>query len=494
MTSAGQNLVKEKSNNLTLLIKAYTSRAIVRTLCGDSKLAINDLEGALSLAEKYGYEKSCAECNLHLSKLYSSIGKYTKMYKCIKIAYNIYKKLHNKKGVALSLSNLGNFYAYLANHKKALKYHLLALQNAANQNNPNMLAFIFNNIGVMYFWAGDYQKARIYIMKSLRMREKSGDKQGLAMGMTNIGATYYYQGKVKEYISYNKQALNMQSKIGDKQGAAMSLNNIGLAYDLIGDMNSAFKYYDKSRGIFNLTGNLRYYAIGLLNTSHSYIKTGNYHNALEDCKKSLKILESLRDTLYICENLIICSEIYRELNKLEKARACLNRVEKFANKIKSTKILISLNLEKGELFLIESQQKDNQLAPERLVEAMRWALLVEEYAKREKSKIGIGKATLLQARIMYKNKKYQKSMKTRITIRDKFNTAIEICSSTKDRVEYASACYHYGEFLAWVSDFQSARKYLCSSKGIYSKACNTAYLEKIAQIEKIIKEKQANIV
>jgi tetratricopeptide (TPR) repeat protein len=224
-----------------------------------------------------------------LGTLYDSKSELDKAMSHYEKAYELYKKIKNRKGEAYTLGNIGNLYQLKGELDKSLEYYSQAFDLNQRIENLQGEAFDLGNIGNLYYSKGELDKALEYHLQALDIDRKIGDTQGEASDLDNIGNVYYSKGEVDKSLEYFSQVSGVAHRVGNIQGKAITLGNIGIVYQNKGDLDKALGSYSQALEILRRIGYTQEEATVLGNIGNVYRLKGDLDNALEYYSQSLEI-------------------------------------------------------------------------------------------------------------------------------------------------------------------------------------------------------------
>ena len=224
-------------------------------LVSNYEKAIEYLNSAMMLAEKYDDSKNLAQILNNIGIIYQKTGNYDKSIEYLEQALNFKKEFKDSVGIANAYNNLGNVY-YNLDLNKSVKYYEKALKIRTKIKDSVGIAVSHNNIGLINFKTGKYSLAIEHFKYSLEIKQKKNDSKSIAITLNNIGETLLYDGKYSEAIIYSRKSLNIALKVDARLQIANSYTTLASCYEYLNDYQSAYKYYklykQTSDSIFNL--------------------------------------------------------------------------------------------------------------------------------------------------------------------------------------------------------------------------------------------------
>ncbi|MBA3664454.1 MAG: tetratricopeptide repeat protein [Bacteroidetes bacterium] len=156
----------------------------------------------------------------------------------------------NLKAVFLKyLATVYNNKGYLTNEHgdmvKALKYYKKGLDLQEQIHDKRGIATSLSNMAVIYFNQGDVTAALENDQKALKLMETLNDHQGVATLLNNIGEIYKTQEDLENALEYYKRGLTLMMSVNDQQSVSTFLDNIGSILYKQNNLNEALEYYQK---------------------------------------------------------------------------------------------------------------------------------------------------------------------------------------------------------------------------------------------------------
>ncbi|HET6978772.1 MAG TPA: CHAT domain-containing tetratricopeptide repeat protein [Pyrinomonadaceae bacterium] len=199
-------------------------------------------------------------------------------------ALRLMRDAGDRRGEAMTLTNLGIIYNILAEPQNALQplNQALAIWQAVGDRHLEAITLSIN--GRVYYALGEPQKALEAYSLALPVMRAVGDQSGEAGTSTQIGTVYRLLGEPQKALDYFAQALPLWRALGDRRNEATVLNNMGTVYTLLGQSDKAFNYFQQVLPLARAIGDKRNEAVALSNIGH-------LHNLLNEPEKALPHLQ-----------------------------------------------------------------------------------------------------------------------------------------------------------------------------------------------------------
>ncbi|MBE9109471.1 tetratricopeptide repeat protein [Nodosilinea sp. LEGE 07298] len=244
-------------------------------------------EAALQQAEARRLKRQAMEL--------SRTGEYEAALELLNQAIVLWRKVGDRRGEAISLSDSGLVYRNLSRYAEALEAYHQALGIQREIGDRNNEATALNNMGSIYYRLGDYPKALELYQESLNIREDIGDEHGQAFSLNSIGLVYQEQSQFAEALEYYSQALGFFKNAGDAEGEAAVLNNMATIYEVQGNYSKALEIYQQNLQIRREGSDRDGEATDLNNIAGVYSRMSDYEQALNYYQQGLSIRQAMGD-------------------------------------------------------------------------------------------------------------------------------------------------------------------------------------------------------
>jgi tetratricopeptide (TPR) repeat protein len=134
----------------------------------------------------------------------------------------------------------------LGDKQKALEFYERSLTLRRASNDRRGEAVSLSNIGSIHQDLGDYQKALDYYNQSLTIIKATGDLSSQAVTLNNIGSVYRKRGDSQNAINYIKQAYTILHDTGHKNEEAQAVYNMARVERDRDNLVEARRYIEKS--------------------------------------------------------------------------------------------------------------------------------------------------------------------------------------------------------------------------------------------------------
>jgi len=197
-------------------------------------------------------------------------------------AYNLAKRLSDKKSIAYAAYSQSSLCILQQRHKEAIPYLLECIDNLKELENEDLKkAHAQLSLGRCFDELASYVNAINYFQESFNNYALVKDTLGQANALINKGVVYSRAGRPQEAIFYFRKVEKIYREKNSNVGLAYALNNIGDFYLTQDSLDIAADYFDQTIEITKKE-NMRYMlAVALSNAGKTAHSLGNQEKALE---------------------------------------------------------------------------------------------------------------------------------------------------------------------------------------------------------------------
>jgi CHAT domain-containing protein/Tfp pilus assembly protein PilF len=231
----------------------------------------------------------------------------------------------DRRGEAMTLTNMGNVYNALSEPQKALEYinQALTVWRAIGDRHLEAITLLIN--GTTYYAVGEPQKALESYSLALPVMRAVGDQTGEALTFTQIGGVYRLVGEPQKALDHFAQGLALYRAVGDRRNQASVLNNMGTVYNLLNDPQKAFFYFQQVLPLARAVADRGLEAVTLINMGNVYNLLDKPQQALEHLNQALTLTRDIGDRRTEAAALTHTGTAYSLLAERDKAVEYLER-------------------------------------------------------------------------------------------------------------------------------------------------------------------------
>ncbi|MEL7034502.1 MAG: tetratricopeptide repeat protein [Cyanobacteria bacterium J06592_8] len=256
------------------------------TELGDSKQALNFVNRAKSVSQKYNFPEGEINTLTWISRIYSQAEDYQNSLDFLTQGLRISQKIDSRSQEASLLTEIGDRYLELKDEEKALEFYQKALIIYQDFDNYRKQTEILNRIAVSYEQLQDLEKALEFYQKALKISQENNSPY-LIFILRSISKLYLKIGELEKALDFLKQALNFS------ETPSSLYTQIGEVYSDLGELEKALESFNTS---LELLGG--YYPEGraenLFGMARVERKKGNINTALTQIETAVYIIEKTR--------------------------------------------------------------------------------------------------------------------------------------------------------------------------------------------------------
>lgn len=302
-----------RAQSVPLLNTAAALNAEAKRLSdGQAEQSAELARQALSAARNAGDATNAAEALHYLAAAHRNLGRYDLARDFAEQSTAAYAAIGDRKGEAQGYNTLGLIANDQGNFPVSLEMHHKALAIRLEIGDRQGLAFSYNNLGNMYRNVQDYPRALEHHYKALEIKKSLDDRGSLAFSHANLGNVYRAMGDGPRALEAYREALRIRQELGDKRAVAGTFNSIGLVLEKT-DAAAALAEYEKALALREEIGDRRGIAESLTNI-------GNLYRAMDRPDRAIAPLMRALDLATEIKAPVVQIEAYQYLAAAEAAR------------------------------------------------------------------------------------------------------------------------------------------------------------------------------
>jgi signal transduction histidine kinase len=261
-------------------------------------------------------KKGMADAIFNIASTYYKTDNFHKGLMLLLQCKQLYGEIEDHGNIARVLKSIGTIHEYFGDTNKAVATYEQCVESARIANEPNIESNAYNPLSGIYLKRHELAKAMEMAEKSIAIKLGTKDERGLAFSIYGRGKVYLKTNQYEKAIIDFLESLRLHQKMGDRLGEGMSLNKLGESYYFLEDLNKAIYYLDAAVNIgvkFNISliiykANYTLYL--------TYKKQGNLEKSLA-CLESYNLIKEAKIFARTAE-VITSYEALFELEKLER--------------------------------------------------------------------------------------------------------------------------------------------------------------------------------
>src|SRR5208282_5041184 len=312
-------------------------------------------EEALVIWRRIGQKRGLALSLNEMATVQAFLGKSKEAQANFQEALEIRREIGDKRGLGDTLIDMGNFFDDRGDHDQALKMYKEALQLQRDLGNEGLQAISLNDIGTAYSEKGQYEDSFTYYQQALQLREKSKAPQDIVEAVHNLGETSADMGQYDQAISYYLRALDLRRSMDDPRGAAVESYGLGELFDYQGRFGAAVKSRQEALKTFReIKDRTPWMAKVLDGSAEALILAGRGDEAKSDLDEASSLSRELKSDSSVAEALGVQGNAYFYGGDSKSAHAAYAQALQAATRSKEPIVVL---IAKTNLAKVEVQEK-----------------------------------------------------------------------------------------------------------------------------------------
>jgi len=342
---------EQKASSLHFMAVAYA-------MLSKPEESMRNEEEALVIWRRIGQKRGLALSLNEMATVQAFLGKTKDAQSNFQEALEIRREIGDKRGLGDTLIDMGNFHDDAGDHDQALKMYKEALQLERDLGNESLQAICLNDIGTAYSEKGQYEDSFTYYQQALQLREKSKAPQDIVEAVHNLGETSADMGQYDQAISYYLRALDLRRSMDDPRGAAVESYGLGELFDYQGRFGAAVKSRQEALKTFReIKDHSSWMAKVLSGSAEALILAGRGDEAKSNLDEAMNLSRELKSDSSTAETSGVQGNAYFYGGDLKSAHAAYAQALQAATRSKEPIIVL---IAKANLAKVEVQEKHAQ--------------------------------------------------------------------------------------------------------------------------------------
>ncbi len=340
--------IASKTNYITEKVKAILNIGMLLDLEGDIKKARSQFDIASKLAAEIGDKELEATCLSEYAVSYTYTGEETNARENYKKSFLLFKKLGNKKRLALTAVNIGNGYLNISNYKNSIKYFEIGLNVAGENVRTKMLAL--RGLGDVYTNLSDYAKAIDYYKKAKILAKEIQSISANAEINIGLGVLYYNLDMPNRALQLLEESDNSLIESENPYLKLEIEQKMGIIYSSVDSLSLASYYLNKSATLAKRYGDI--YSEILSNTFQAdiLIKQKDFSSAVSLLKSTMATTTAIEYDQMLGLQFLLLSDISKFKLNVKKQIEHIKKAMFYAEKSIDYNTLITTNHKLGEIY------------------------------------------------------------------------------------------------------------------------------------------------
>lgn len=284
-------------------------------------------------------------------------GEYKEAFTCHQQALELYTRLGDARGVAITRHNLGLTLHNMGRVQEAREQYQQSRAIKWEIGDQVGLALTINNLGTLAFSSGNYQEAQQYLSEGLRLAEQSGNLFVAGFALNNLGLIARNEGRHEQEVAYFTAAMNHFQKIGYRVGEAGALLNLGRCAAQQRAYEQAQRHFEASHAIFVSVGNVSGAALSLFNLGLIREQQNDYQAAEQYYQQTLAMQQEIGEQGEAIFTLIGLGELATKQETYAVARTYLRQALQIGQAIEARPALLRTLIAAAYLWLRLGQKE-----------------------------------------------------------------------------------------------------------------------------------------
>jgi len=296
-------------------------------------------------------------------------------------AYDLARKLDNRRSLAEAAILLGFYYKLRNNFEEALHYYNIALHLGDSLEFTLVVAKSSLNISGVLLETADYDESRGYSLKSLASYSQLNDTSGIIASYNNLGMTYMYKGEYDSAAYFFDQGIQISEKTVKKLYLSNLYFNLSDVYNELGELEQAKKYCLKTLEIYEKSNNKR--GMGNANNRLGMIERQlkNYDESIQYYEKALSLLFEARDSLRMADIWNNLGALNKEINNYVLAEEYFEKALTEYMAMKFPKGIVTVLVNQASLLMLKGKYQEAIATYEEAIAKANMADMTEDRLK-----------------------------------------------------------------------------------------------------------------
>ncbi|WP_421892462.1 tetratricopeptide repeat protein [Marinoscillum sp.] len=262
------------------------------------------------------------------------LSDFTQAAEYAQTAYELSKKIHWNKGIALSANNHAVALSLTGKGDEAVPLLHESIRHARLAGDTSTVANCYMTLGNIEYDQTNYSEALPYYFNCFETYQSTDNYAGMSSALIWIGIIYQYaQEDYTQAINTYNEAMIYADMGKANLNKGYIASNLATIYYNQEQYDSAITYYQKGLEIKMKYNDSRGIANGYNNIANCYFDMKRYPEALELYNRSLEIRSELLDSTGIATSFVNIGKTYAEMGDNQKAIDLMVRGQEIASRI-----------------------------------------------------------------------------------------------------------------------------------------------------------------
>jgi CHAT domain-containing protein len=241
--------ISRRDNSLLGTANALIGLGDVYAARGDYRLAADNYQQIMKLAESLGSKEGIAVVSIRLGDIHYYQGNFPQALDYYQRSVDLYEKLGSREDIAHPLLRMGDVYFAQNDNTRALEYYQRSLKICEQTFDKGGATFLLNRIAEVYAAQDRYEEAEDFYRRSLKLQEELGVKSITATTLNGMGSIRYRQGNYDEAARLSARAAELAKDGNAPEVLWKTLTSLGQAYRALKQVDRAQQSFDEAIAI-----------------------------------------------------------------------------------------------------------------------------------------------------------------------------------------------------------------------------------------------------
>lgn len=301
------------------IIQSMTNQSHIHNAMGQTDLAIQILEDAVTLHDRVLSDLPKTSLYLNLSRNYRVIGSGTIAYEYAQKALVEALKENQPLTLIDVYTSLSILYTNRGNYEQSYIYLSRALEQSRLIESVFHEAIVLNNIGNNFSRGDDYQRALGFYRESHRLFSDLEHSNGMITSVNNIGLMFENLSQPDSALVYYLRGVELSEQINNPSLLAQSYNYTGNIYRILGQFERSLSFIERAYEISVQIRNVNEQAKSASHLTTLFLAQGDYNQALAHARESLQLSKQIESVGLVQLALSHISDIHERLQQHEQS-------------------------------------------------------------------------------------------------------------------------------------------------------------------------------
>ena len=232
--------VKDKS----VLSQAFNTQAETYSFFGQIELSVAKNLISLQMAEEANNVYLLAKYTREIGQSQKLISNLDDAEYYFRRSLSYARKIHDKRQMALALTNLASVQLKRSDFSSAIKNANLSITYLTDLNDLNGLGETHNILGMVYKEQKIYDRASSNFNQALVYYESTSNKEKIAGVFHNVGTVFKEQGKYTNSLNYLNRSIEIREQYGAQNQIYQTYRTIADVYKDVHNTEKSLEYME----------------------------------------------------------------------------------------------------------------------------------------------------------------------------------------------------------------------------------------------------------